>query len=179
MVKSEFSKNLKILIKNLGITQKQFAEELNVNKNAVSAWITGKYLPNLNMLEKIYIFFKDKYKSEKGIFLVDYLISDDVKQLYIESKSIKSKYSCKLNELEEREEKLKYREQALKTNKENIVKSYQKLLSQFKEFKDYALDTLEFIKTLQEKYKIVSTDRLTCERLVKKVEELEKTIKNV
>ena len=37
MDKSEFSKNLKILIKNLGMTQKQFAEELNVNKNAVSA----------------------------------------------------------------------------------------------------------------------------------------------
>ena len=179
MDKSEFSKNLKILIKNLGMTQKQFAEELKVNKNAVSSWVTGKYLPNLEIVEKIYVLIKDKDKLEKSIFLMDYLISNDVNQLYIESKSIKLEYFYKLEELKGREKSLRNRERALKIKEENIVQGHQKLMSQFKEFKNYAIETLEFVKTLEDKYKIISTDRLTCEYLVKKVKKLEETIKPV
>ena len=55
-VNEMFGKNLKSLIKKVGLTQKKFGEELGVNKNTVYYWCKGKYI-RLEDINKIIKYF--------------------------------------------------------------------------------------------------------------------------
>lgn len=50
---AEVSKNIKKIRNELGMTQQELADRLNVTRQAVSSWETGKNHPDLDMLEKI------------------------------------------------------------------------------------------------------------------------------
>lgn len=48
---------LKVLRKEQGITQEQFAEQLNVSGRTVSRWVTGSNMPDISLLIEIAEFF--------------------------------------------------------------------------------------------------------------------------
>lgn len=52
-----FKENLKKLRAQKGITQENFAKEINVTKGAVAMWETGKRMPDIGMLKTIAAFF--------------------------------------------------------------------------------------------------------------------------
>ena len=53
----KFNENLKYLRKKEGLTQEQLAEKLNVSRQAVTKWESGKALPDIENLKEIaYIF---------------------------------------------------------------------------------------------------------------------------
>lgn len=52
-----FKENLKRLRAQKGITQENFAKELNVTKGAVAMWETGKRIPDIDMLKTIAAFY--------------------------------------------------------------------------------------------------------------------------
>ena len=52
-----FAEKLKTLRGNKGLTQEEFAREINVTKGAVAMWETGKRTPDLAMIKKIAAYF--------------------------------------------------------------------------------------------------------------------------
>ena len=49
----QFNENLRKIRKKNGITQEQLAEKLNVSRQAVTKWESGKSLPNINSFKEI------------------------------------------------------------------------------------------------------------------------------
>lgn len=53
-----FNENLREIRKKNGITQEQLAEKLNVSRQAVTKWESGKSLPSIHNLKEMAIIFK-------------------------------------------------------------------------------------------------------------------------
>lgn len=53
------NQRVKILLKRLGLTQKQFSEKVGVNQELVSRTINGKTTPNFAFIEQLYLAFPD------------------------------------------------------------------------------------------------------------------------
>ena len=179
MVKSEFSKNLKILIKNLGITQKEFAEELNVNKNAVSAWITGKYMPNLDMLERIYEFVKTKDEKCDRLSLLNHFVSNEVKEIINKENSLKleeKKISREKERLKEIENRLSNEQETLNKHKAKVENMHNELLKDIDEIENFVIQENAFIEKIANNYNISTLDILICKELVNKIKQLKKLV---
>ena len=53
-----FRQRLREIRKKNGITQEQLAEKLNVSRQAVTKWESGKSLPSIHNLKEMAIIFK-------------------------------------------------------------------------------------------------------------------------
>lgn len=53
MTKLKFSENLKVELKNSGVSQEKLARELSTTQATVSRWVTGINEPDLETLLKI------------------------------------------------------------------------------------------------------------------------------
>lgn len=51
-----FGKNLKIIIKSSGMTQKQFSEELGVSQDTITNWIQGNTFPQPLLLKNVIVY---------------------------------------------------------------------------------------------------------------------------
>ena len=85
-VNEMFGKNLKSLIKKVGLTQKKFGEELGVNKNTVYYWCKGKYirLEDINKIIK-YFLLNPKIKDFSPLWLITPEILDKDFNLPVET----------------------------------------------------------------------------------------------
>lgn len=50
---STFGEQIKILRKNLGLTQEQLAERLSVNRAALANWETDRAMPDIQMVKEL------------------------------------------------------------------------------------------------------------------------------
>ena len=49
----EFNKKFEIIINNLNLSQKDFANKLGVSQNAISHYLLGKRNPDINTIQKL------------------------------------------------------------------------------------------------------------------------------
>lgn len=73
-----FKKNLKKLRKEKNISQEQLAEKLNISRQAISKWESGKAYPdidNLILLDELIV--NEKVDKEKSINQEEYVSSDN------------------------------------------------------------------------------------------------------
>lgn len=87
-----FSENLKTLLKENNLKQRELAEYLHVKRQTVSLYTTGQSTPDALLLKKIAIFFN--VSADWLLGLTD--IKNDVK-----STSVKIKDICKYTEVKE------------------------------------------------------------------------------
>jgi len=100
------------LLKDLKITQKKFAEDINVSTGNVSDWKSGKSSPSASVLNKIANYF--------GVS-VDYLLGiTDIKKPLIKGDEELTEY---LSELESREELRIFFRLISKAAKEDVEKA--------------------------------------------------------
>ena len=60
---STFRKNLKILRKQLGLTQDELADKLNTSRSLISHYELGKRLPKYHTLKQLCEIFKISYDN--------------------------------------------------------------------------------------------------------------------
>ena len=172
---SEFGNKLKRLLKELNLNQFDFAKKINVNKNAVSAWITGKYLPNLEIVERIYKLVKDEYSylDRTKIDLLSYLIGDELK-IVLDKEKQRGKliYERKIRIIEKKESALNQNEERIKLLLERAEQSVDDVLGQ-------AEDLAYHLKTLKDKIDINEMDLELCEKRVKEIEEIKQSLEDM
>ena len=79
----QLNENIRYLRKQLGLTQDQFAQQLDINRSLVGAYEEGRAEPRLELLQKM---------AAMGSLSVDILIGRDISQLKeYEKKSLRSK----------------------------------------------------------------------------------------
>ena len=69
-VLENFGKQLKTLLKDLKLTQKQLAEGIDINPYTVSLWVNGKGNITLTNLYKIIDFFHDSYPDSNPVLRI-------------------------------------------------------------------------------------------------------------
>lgn len=147
-----FGKNLKVIIKSSGMTQKQFSEELGVSQDTITNWIQGNTFPQPLLLKNLIVYCLETPQITNfdiyNLFLYDTNLSDIEKNLiklkedYLDSKENNEKIldlKNKINLLEKENNKLK------KENKE--------LLKENKKFERCKYDYPYLVKELRIKEK--------------------------
>lgn len=64
----KFGLALKAMLKNDGITQKEFAQALGEHPNTITNWVRGRYLPGLFQFKKMVDYLCEKQKTKKHPF---------------------------------------------------------------------------------------------------------------
>ena len=64
----KFGLALKAMLKNDGITQKEFAQALGEHPNTITNWVRGHYLPGLFQFKKMVDYLCEKQKTKKHLF---------------------------------------------------------------------------------------------------------------
>lgn len=119
-VNEMFGKNLKSLIKKVGLTQKKFGEELGVDKNKVYYWCKGKYirLGDINKIIK-YFLLNPKIKDFSPLWLITPEIFD---------KDFNSPIETFIQEI--RDEQNEYWEKIIRELKESKNKEIERITSE-------------------------------------------------
>ena len=97
-----FNEKLKMLRKELNLTQEELADKLNVSRQAITKWESGDGIPDIENLKQLSILFNttidELVKEEKSVSITKYEYSY-VEQLEIDHTKHFDINICKINEL--------------------------------------------------------------------------------
>lgn len=119
-----FGKNLKIIIKSSGMTQKQFSEELGVSQDTITNWIQGNTFPQPLLLKNVIVYCLGNPQIKNfdiyNLFLYDTNLSE------IENNLIKLKEELHSKENNEKIKNLENEILELKEENKELLKENKK-----------------------------------------------------